>query len=210
MSGTLRSSLAEFAGTFALVWFAASAAATAGPLGGALAYGLTLAMLAFAFDTDAHFNPAVTAALFFTRRLDPIRAVFLTASQLLGAGLGGLFLVRTLHERAAGGICVLNGVGFRMGTLVEAVTTFFVAFAYCAGRLGRPRDAAGSAMLGAAAAGASLATAALTGGAFNPARAFGPALSAGRWDNWYVYWAGPLVGAAAAAMLHEKLFQEKK
>lgn len=209
MSGTLRSSLAEFAGTFALVWLAASAAASAGPLGAALAYGLALAMLTYVFDaTDGHFNPALTAGLFVTRRIDPVRAVFLIASQLLGAGLGGLFLVRTFHERAAAGVCALNGVGFRMGTLVEAMTTFWVAFAFCIGRLGR-RDASSCAALGAAACCASLATSALTGGAFNPARAFGPAVATGHWDNWYVFWAGPLVGAAAAALLYEKLFQEK-
>jgi glycerol uptake facilitator protein len=218
MSGTLRSSLAEFLGTFALVWLSASAACAdaasgghAGPLGAALAYGLALAMLTYAFSSvDAgYFNPALTAGLCLTRRLDPVRAVFLGACQLLGAGCAGMFLVRSYHAGAVGGVCALHGVGYRMGTLIEAMTTFWLVFTFCAARLER-RDAAGCAALGAAAAAASLATSTLTGGAFNPARAFGPAVATGQWANWYVYWAGPLVGACAAALLYEHLFLEKK
>jgi glycerol uptake facilitator-like aquaporin len=38
----------------------------------------------------------------------------------------------------------------------------------------------------------------VSGGAYNPARAFGPALITGVWDNHWVYWVGDLVGAALA------------
>lgn len=214
MSGTLRSSLAEFMGTFALVWLAAGAACAepvAGRLGSALVYGLALGMVTYAFAAaDAHFNPAVTAALFLTRRIDGVRAVFLAFSQLLGAAFAGLFLVRSFHAGAGAAICSLNGVGFRMGTLIEAMTTFWVAFTFCLARLERREAAGGAAAIGAAGICASLATSSVTGGAFNPARAFGPALATGQWANWYVYWAGPLVGAGAAALLYEALFAEKK
>src|SRR4051812_28378365 len=109
MSGTLRSSLAEFAGTFALVWLAASAAAN-GPVAGALAYGMALWMLTFAFGgaTEAHFNPAITAALCLTKRLDAVRGVLFAFCQILGAGLAGVFLVRTAHAGAASGVCELS------------------------------------------------------------------------------------------------------
>jgi glycerol uptake facilitator-like aquaporin len=218
VNGTLRSSLAEFMGTFAVVWLAAGAAcadpsqgANAARLGTALAYGLALGMATYAFAAaDAHFNPAVTAALFLTRRIDGVRAVFLVFSQLLGSALAGMFLVRSFHQGAAGAVCSLSGVGFRMGTLIEAMTAFWVAFAFCLARLERREAAGGAAAVGAAAICSSLATGALTGGAFNPARAFGPALATGQWANWYVYWAGPLVGAGAAALLYESLFAEKK
>jgi glycerol uptake facilitator-like aquaporin len=42
----------------------------------------------------------------------------------------------------------------------------------------------------------------LTGAAMNPARAFGPALAAGYWEQHLVYWAGPLLGGAAAGLLY--------
>lgn len=47
---------------------------------------------------------------------------------------------------------------------------------------------------------------ALTGAAINPARAFGPALAAGFWQDHAVYWVGPLLGAISAALLYEGLF----
>jgi glycerol uptake facilitator-like aquaporin len=40
----------------------------------------------------------------------------------------------------------------------------------------------------------------------NPARWFGPALAAGAFDNWYVWWIGPFLGAVVAALLYRYLF----
>ena len=44
---------------------------------------------------------------------------------------------------------------------------------------------------------------ALTGAAMNPARAFGPALAGGFWQNGLVYWIGPIIGAVIAALIYE-------
>jgi glycerol uptake facilitator-like aquaporin len=46
----------------------------------------------------------------------------------------------------------------------------------------------------------------ITGAGMNPARSFGPALMAGAWDNHWIYWIGPLVGAALAAWIYESVF----
>jgi Major intrinsic protein len=48
----------------------------------------------------------------------------------------------------------------------------------------------------------------LTGAAMNPARWFGPAVASGALDNWYVWWIGPLAGAAVAALLYRFAFTE--
>jgi glycerol uptake facilitator-like aquaporin len=48
----------------------------------------------------------------------------------------------------------------------------------------------------------------LTGAAMNPARAFGPALLSGTWDDQLVYWIGPIVGAVLAALLYHYVFAE--
>lgn len=41
------------------------------------------------------------------------------------------------------------------------------------------------------------------GASMNPARAFGPALAGWRWNNHWVYWLGPLVGAGLAGLVYE-------
>jgi hypothetical protein len=48
----------------------------------------------------------------------------------------------------------------------------------------------------------------LTGGSFNPARWFGPALVSGSWDDAWVYIIGPLVGGVLGAVAYWGLFVE--
>ena len=64
----------------------------------------------------------------------------------------------------------------------------------------------GGLFIGLAVAGDILMGGALTGAAMNPARWFGPAAVTWNWDNSYVWIAGPLIGAAIAAVLYRYLF----
>lgn len=224
MSGNIRAFLAEFIGTFAVVWLAAGAvcvdAAMPGRLGGvgvALAYGLAVALATYALGraSGGHFNPALTAAAYLSRRLDAVKAIFYVISQLLGAALAGLFLVRTFQawpqlgtSQPFFGACDLSGIGFRGATLLEAVGTFLVVLVYYAARYeGRARGGWPAAM-GFVVSADALALGPLTGAALNPARSFGPAVASGHWAHFYVYWVGPVVGACAAALLYDLLFLE--
>ncbi len=49
----------------------------------------------------------------------------------------------------------------------------------------------------------------LTGAAMNPARWFGPAVASGNFDNWYVWWIGPLIGALAAAAIYRLALEDR-
>lgn len=209
MSGTLRAVLAELLGTFFLVLAAAGTAAAALPApSGALAYGLaaTAALFAFGQGAPVYCNPALTAAAWLTRRFDGVRAALTLAAQLLGAALAGLYL-QSLFGPERLGSCVLSGVGFRTATLAEALGTFLIATAYFTGSAD-PRRGWAPLAAGAATTAAALVFAPVTGGAFNPARAFGPAVASGQWAFWYVWWIGPLAGAVPSALLVEGVLSD--
>jgi glycerol uptake facilitator-like aquaporin len=222
--GGLRAFAAELAGTFALTLAGAGAlcldAATGGKLGAAgvaLAYACAIGSAHHMFPSAAgRFNPAIALAELALSRVPVLRGVFALAAQLLGAACAGLFLRATLTggrpdllgAPAYLGACTPTFVGYRSATLIEAVATFFLTTAILAAdqrRLRRigPVSIALAALFGALVAGP------LTGGAMNPARAFGPAIAAGRWAMHYVYWVGPLAGAFAAALAAPYLIHEE-
>jgi glycerol uptake facilitator-like aquaporin len=222
--GGLRSFGAELVGTFALTLAAAGAACLdaatggrVGPLGAACAYAAATAAAFYAFPkARGRFNPALTLADLAVRRAELLPCVFALAAQLLGAACAGLFLRAVLEggrpellgAPAFLGVCEPSGIGYRAATLVEAVATFFLACTVAAAGE-RRRRALGPLAIGAAVLFGALIAGPLTGGAMNPARAFGPALAAGRWTRQYVYWVGPLAGAALAALISPYIVTEE-
>lgn len=213
--GGLRAFAAELAGTFALTLAGAGAlcldyatGGRIGPAGIALAYaGAAMTVTLTLPSAVGRFNPAIAVAALAMRRVDALRGVFALGAQLLGAMCAGLFLRAVLSggrpELLAApaylGSCLPVGIGYRAATLVEAVATFFLALAVFSADERRARRF-GPVSIGAATLFGSMIAGPLTGGALNPARAFGPALAAGSWSMHYVYWVGPIAGAVVAAL----------
>lgn len=212
---TGRSLIGEFVGTFALVFIGAGSVVTDHLTKGALglagiaaahALVLTIMVSAIAHISGAHFNPAVTAAVFIARRISATLAGLYILTQLAAAVIAALLLIAVFPPSAwqpvhLGTPALGNGVAFGTGVVLEAIFTFFLVFAI----FGIAIDARGP-FKGIAGFGIGLAVGfdilmggPLTGAAMNPARAFGPALVSGSWQDALVYWIGPLLGAAAAA-----------
>ena len=206
-----RKAVAEFIGTFTLV-FAVSAsiavgAQVAGIFGAAIAQGLALGVIvsALAHVSGAHFNPAVTLGFLVTRRIEPALAVLYWLAQFAGAVAAAL-LVRTMLpdalDKTLGAPELGAGVGAWQGLLIEAVLTFFLVFVVFATAVD-PRgsfNAIAGLGIGLIVTVDILLGGPLTGAAMNPARAFGPELvQGGAWDDAWIYYVGPFLGGVVAA-----------
>lgn len=214
--------LAELIGTFTLVFFGAGAILThnatqmVGMTGIAVAHGLAILVMIYAFGhiSGGHFNPAVTFGALMIKRISFGGAVSYWIAQLLGATLGA-FLLRAAFggptEANLGAPAVAAGVTPMTAMLLEALMAFLLMTVIAGTVLDvrAPKGFAGLA-IGLTLVGNILAGGALTGAAFNPARAFGPALAAGFWQDQWIYWVGPLLGAAVAALLYHHFFLERE
>jgi glycerol uptake facilitator protein len=222
--------LAEFIGTFAVVFVAAGAIcadqylraagqASPGLLGYAFAYGLVTAGMVSGLGhvSGAHLNPAITIGSWVTKRLGTLPALFYCVAQLAGAAAAAYLLSAILPEPAwrsvsLGATDLVPDFTRMHGMLLEGVATFFLVFVYFASAL----DAEGTfRKFGAFAVGLTVTAGVLlsqpfTGASMNPARTFGPALAAHHWVNHGVYWVGPLFGGLLAAVACERLFARNR
>lgn len=220
----LRQLFAEAIATFALVFIGAGAVTvnalwgnSLGLVGIAFAHGLVLMSMIYATShiSGAHINPAVTIAMLATKNIEPKKAASYIVAQLFGAAVAGLLLLIIFPTAVAqvhlGTTALGSGIGMLKGTLIEAILTFFLVFTI----FGAALDPKGKVPAFGIAIGLVLVFdilfgGALTGAAMNPARAFGPALASGYWENQLVYWAGPVIGALAAALVYKFVLMEKK
>ena len=223
MNDTFRALVAEFVATFTLTFVGAGAiVVNAGGLGGdgglvaiALAHGLALSVAVYASGhiSGGHVNPAVTCAMFATKKIGAGKAVGYIVAQLLGAVVGAFAIQQLLPASAVDAVKLGATLGSpenqaalgEMGTLViEAIVTFLLVttiFAVAVDGRG-PKNVYGFA-IGLTVAADILIAGPLTGASMNPARSFGPALVGGHWTMHHVYWLGPILGGLVAAVLYQ-------
>jgi MIP family channel proteins len=228
--------VAEFVGTFALVLFitlavsefaaapvkAAPGVVTTQPfvdwsvIGLVHTFALFFLIQTLAVVSGAHFNPAVTAALTAIRQIRAIDAAIYVVLQLAGGVLGALVTKLILnnldnadgvHFGAPSVTAALDGKA-GLGMLMEGLGTFFLVWTIVGVAVNPDafREWAGLA-IGATLGLAVFVGGALTGGSFNPARAFGPDLVSGKFDNFLlVYLIAPVVGGLLAAFVYMRMF----
>lgn len=203
--------LAEFIGTFALVFIGAGAAAQVkdiGLAGVAFAHGFVLALFVYAYGSisGTHINPAVTFGLALNKVIAWADAVYYWIAQFLGSILAtiALFIIFNGAKNGLGATVLGKGINPLQGLLVEIILTFFLVTAvYYMAVSGKVKELSGL-IIGLTLVFCILLGGPLTGAALNPARAFGPAIFTGDFNLiWIlVYLIGPLAGAAGAAFLY--------
>ncbi len=218
--------LAEFIGTFIVVFIAAGAivadafltrtrlADSFGPLGIIAAYGLAvaIAMLVVMPVSGAHLNPVISISAYVARRLSFSEAAGYVLAQVAGA-IVAAFLLRAIMPKSAfdfvsGGVPGLaSGIKVVQAAAIEVVLTFFLTFTFWAVLIDErgPRAVAPFAV-GLVVIVGGLAGAAFTGAAMNPVRWLGPALASVHLSNWLIWTVGPLLGGLLGSLTYEALF----
>ncbi|KAF8701033.1 hypothetical protein HU200_033928 [Digitaria exilis] len=186
-----------------------------GFLGIAWSFGATIFILVYCTGgvSGGHINPAVTFGLFVGRKLSLVRTVLYIIAQCLGA-ICGAGIVRGLYgsvyDTLQGGTNSVDHVGSALGA--EILGTFVLVYTVFSAT--DPKRTARDSFIpvlvplpiGFAVFVVHLATIPITGTGINPARSLGPAViynNAMGWKHHWVFWVGPLIGAAAAALYHK-------
>ena len=170
-------------------------------------FGTTGALIAISpvgVRSGAHINPVVTLAFRLMGKLDLETTLVYVTAQLSGGLLGALPLLswRAMGRSVAFG-ATLPGEGYAIETVLlgEAIATFVMVALLCvflAFRGIRPFTPGMFPFLYAAMV---YLESPISGTSTNPARSLGPAVVSGRWEGWWIYWVGPLIGSIAACLV---------
>ena len=155
--------------------------------------------------SGAHINPAVTVAFTLTRHfpLRDARRVHRRAARRRDARARSCCSRRGARSRRALGATVPS-VGAGTALLYEIVLTAFLMFVIVAVATDtRAVGAAAALAIGGTVGLDALFGGPITGASMNPARSFGPALASGTWHDFWIYVAGPVVGACLGALAYQ-------
>ncbi|KAF0109118.1 MAG: aquaporin Z [Anaerolineaceae bacterium] len=230
---TFKQSVAEFIGTFWLVFAGCGSAVLAaafpdvgiGLLGVSLAFGLTVVTMAYGIGhiSGCHLNPAVSLGLWISKRFPASKLLPYIVAQVLGgiAGAGVLYLIASGNPNysiaanglAANGYGVNSPGGYSMlaGLIAEIVLTFiFLMVILGATDKRAPAGFAGLA-IGLALTLIHLVSIPVTNTSVNPARSTGPAIFVGgeALGQLWLFWVAPIAGAILAGLLYRWFAKEK-
>nr|QKE23134.1 aquaporin 14 [Stylephorus chordatus] len=214
-----RAMLAELVGTLVLVSTMLGASmpgpgeAPGGPLYPALAIAAVVVALRHCFGeiSGAQVNPAVTLSLLATRKIDLLRALVYIGAQCLGAFLAAGALYLALPRKSTADVFVNRvpiDVNAAQALSMEVLCTFQMVFTIFSVEEQRRNESTepGNLGIGLSHTAGVMIGARFSGAGMNPARALGPAIITGFWENHWVYWIGPVAGGVLAGVSHKFFF----
>jgi MIP family channel proteins len=213
--------LAELIGTLLLVFFVTSVVVLFVSTGSQAQFGTDFAVIGlvhafllfglivmFGVVSGGHFNPAVTLAAIVIRRIRPLDGAIYMLAQLSGGVLGALLTKGLLLDEGRAtnyGATEVTGylAGNFAGSIVEAIGTFCLVLVILAAVYSKKSFKEWAPLaIGTTLGFIVMVGGPLTGGAFNPARWFGPGLVGSEFGGVWPYLVGPLVGALLAAVVY--------
>jgi aquaporin Z len=207
----MRKYITEFIGTFALV-LTIGCVVLGGSSLAPLAIGGVLAALVFAGGhiSGAHYNPAVTLAVFLRGRVRGMDVLPYFGAQIVG-GLLGAVVARVIVNPASVKALSFSGIGIATALVAEFVFTFLLAYVVL--NVATSQDHPDNSFYGLAIgfilfAGVS-AVGGLSGAAFNPAVAIAAsAIGLFSWSGIWVFLVANFAGGAVAALVFRLLNPE--
>lgn len=224
---TMQKSLAEFLGTFWLVFGGCGSAVISaafpevgiGLLGVSLAFGLTVVTMAYAIGhiSGCHLNPAVTIGLWMGGRFPAQEIPVYIISQVAGAILASaaLYLIASgnadynvaVNGLASNGVGEHSPGGFSMGSgiAIEVLLTFFFLMIILGATDGRAPAGFAPLAIGLGLTLIHLISIPITNTSVNPARSTGPALIEGgiALSQLWMFWVAPIAGAILAGIVYK-------
>ncbi len=215
--------IAEFVGTFALIFVGVGSIAAdhmtggaSGLVGIALAHGLTIAVMVSAIGviSGGHINPAVTIGALVTGKIKGRDAALYIVSQCLGAIAAAAMIklampADVLSAVGMGTPALGEGISVARGLSMEIVLTFLLMFVVYGTAIDARAPKMAGLFIGLTVTVDILIGGPVSGAAMNPARHLGPALLGGGMVNLWLYWVGPVIGAVLAALVYRHFLENK-
>ena len=199
----MRKYVAEFIGTFGLVFTVGCAVLTRSALA-PLAIGAALMVFVYAGGhiSGGHYNPAVSLAAFMRGRLSRRDLIPYWVAQLVAALIAAVLARFVVNPRSVTALS-LHGHGIAAALLAEFLFTF--ALAYVVLNVATSKDHPGNSFYGLAIGFTVFvgvaAVGSISGGAFNPAVALGASvMGLFSWSDIWIYLVADLAGGAVAAL----------
>ena len=233
---TMRKYLAEFIGTFTLVFFGCGTAVVCGGFTGgagggylgvvaiALAFGLAIVASAYAIGpvSGCHVNPAVSLSMLLTKKLEVKDFAGYVLAQCAGALAGSALLQFIVSSTTAlsaanglgqNGFAAGSGLGLSLGgaLTVEIVLTFVFVLTILGVTSSEKTSNLAGLVIGLTLTFVHIIGIPLTGTSVNPARSLAPAIFVGgeALSQVWVFIVAPLVGACLAALVYKALMPTK-
>jgi aquaporin Z len=207
--------IAEFIGTFVLVFIGCGTAATVGcdPKAGsgyiltALAFGLVIVAMAYSIGnvSGCHINPAVSLSCLLSGRMSVKDFVGYVVAQFIGAIAGACVLSLFVSPQGGLGTNALYHGDVGLSFLIEVILTFIFTMAVLGATDKAENSSVAGLVIGLSLTLVHILGIAYTGTSVNPARSFGPALIVGgkAMAEVWVFIAAPLVGGALSAWIYK-------